>query len=252
MEILLETFSFSLKTLASLVRLLWAWQTHHLHPHASPPSLHRLLYLHLFPSSSPPDSAGFNPSVLMDSALSTSKPIEVKGPGGKATIIHAQYNTPISMYSQDSIMDAIAGQTQTKGHDAGYEHHLLLPLHVLLPSFYVDLSLILPPDILIFLFCTHVHPSTLPPVFYTQYQKHQKPQHHLGNDSYYQSCWGLIIHICSFLTRGCVTGSSVQFTGWCFEYSTHRYFLMRNYFSFVVFVFFPSLPLPPFSSLYSI
>lgn len=71
----------------------------------------------VFPPAAPP--AGFNPSVLMDSALSTSKPIEVKGPGGKATIIHAQYNTPISMYSQDSIMDAIAGQTQTKGHDAG-------------------------------------------------------------------------------------------------------------------------------------
>ncbi|XP_071756028.1 LIM domain-binding protein 3a isoform X2 [Centroberyx gerrardi] len=61
----------------------------------------------------------FNPGVLKDSALSTHKPIEVKGPGGKATIIHAQYNTPISMYSQDAIMDAIAGQSQAKGHDAG-------------------------------------------------------------------------------------------------------------------------------------
>uniref|UniRef100_A0A3P8SPW2 PDZ domain-containing protein n=1 Tax=Amphiprion percula TaxID=161767 RepID=A0A3P8SPW2_AMPPE len=65
-----------------------------------------------------PIIAGFNPGVL-DSALSTHKPIEVTGPGGKATIIHAQYNTPISMYSQDAIMDAIAGQTQAKGHDAG-------------------------------------------------------------------------------------------------------------------------------------
>lgn len=59
----------------------------------------------------------FNPSALKDSALSTHKPIEVKGPGGKATIVHAQYNTPISMYSQDAIMDAIAGQSQAKGHD---------------------------------------------------------------------------------------------------------------------------------------
>ncbi|XP_058841134.1 LIM domain-binding protein 3-like isoform X2 [Acipenser ruthenus] len=59
----------------------------------------------------------FNPNVLKDSALSTHKPIEVKGPGGKATIIHAQYNTPISMYSQDAIMDAIAGQTQARGSD---------------------------------------------------------------------------------------------------------------------------------------
>ncbi|XP_055757602.1 PDZ and LIM domain protein 7-like [Salvelinus fontinalis] len=59
----------------------------------------------------------FNPIALKDSALSTHKPIEVKGPGGKATIIHAQYNTPISMYSQDAIMDAIAGQS--KGHEAG-------------------------------------------------------------------------------------------------------------------------------------
>uniref|UniRef100_A0A665UAF4 LIM domain binding 3a n=1 Tax=Echeneis naucrates TaxID=173247 RepID=A0A665UAF4_ECHNA len=62
-----------------------------------------------------PRIIGFNPSMLKDSALSTHKPIEVKGPGGKATIIHAQYNTPISMYSQDAIMDAIAGQTQGKG-----------------------------------------------------------------------------------------------------------------------------------------
>ncbi|KAF5895734.1 LIM domain-binding protein 3-like [Clarias magur] len=57
----------------------------------------------------------FNPSALKDTALSTNKPIEVKGPGGKATIIHAQYNTPISMYSQDAIMDAIAGQSQARG-----------------------------------------------------------------------------------------------------------------------------------------
>ncbi|KAM9188743.1 LIM domain-binding protein 3 isoform 8-T10 [Mergus octosetaceus] len=57
----------------------------------------------------------FNPNVLKDSALSTHKPIEVKGLGGKATIIHAQYNTPISMYSQDAIMDAIAGQAQAQG-----------------------------------------------------------------------------------------------------------------------------------------
>ncbi|XP_044070527.1 LIM domain-binding protein 3-like isoform X3 [Siniperca chuatsi] len=63
-------------------------------------------------------NAAFGPGAL-DNALSTHKPIEVKGPGGKATIIHAQYNTPISMYSQDAIMDAIAGQTQGKGHDAG-------------------------------------------------------------------------------------------------------------------------------------
>ncbi|KAM3606239.1 uncharacterized protein V6R79_013245 [Siganus canaliculatus] len=65
-----------------------------------------------------PAASNFGPSSL-DSALSTHKPIEVKGPGGKATIIHAQYNTPISMYSQDAIMDAIAGQTQGKGQDVG-------------------------------------------------------------------------------------------------------------------------------------
>ncbi|KAI4812483.1 hypothetical protein KUCAC02_023869 [Chaenocephalus aceratus] len=47
------------------------------------------------------------------------RPIEVTAPGGKSTIIHAQYNTPISMYSQDAIMDVIAGQTQGMGHDAG-------------------------------------------------------------------------------------------------------------------------------------
>ncbi|XP_072484662.1 LIM domain-binding protein 3 isoform X5 [Notamacropus eugenii] len=59
----------------------------------------------------------FNPNALKDSALSTHKPIEVKGLGGKATIIHAQYNTPISMYSQDAIMDAIAGQAQAQGSE---------------------------------------------------------------------------------------------------------------------------------------
>ncbi|XP_030195205.1 LIM domain-binding protein 3b isoform X3 [Gadus morhua] len=62
-------------------------------------------------------AANFNPIALKDSALSTHKPIEVRGPGGKATIVHAQYNTPISMYSQDAIMDAIAGQSQAKGHE---------------------------------------------------------------------------------------------------------------------------------------
>merc|ERR1719419_2114165 len=42
----------------------------------------------------------FNPGVLKDSALSTHKPIEVKGPGGKTAII-----------------DAIAGQSQHKGQE---------------------------------------------------------------------------------------------------------------------------------------
>ncbi|XP_044515094.1 LIM domain-binding protein 3 [Gracilinanus agilis] len=73
------------------------------------------------PGTAPPRGAEyqerFNPSALKDSALSTHKPIEVKGLGGKATIIHAQYNTPISMYSQDAIMDAIAGQAQAQGSD---------------------------------------------------------------------------------------------------------------------------------------
>ncbi|XP_056291429.1 LIM domain-binding protein 3-like isoform X3 [Pseudoliparis swirei] len=68
---------------------------------------------------SPAAAPNFNPSA----ALPTHQPIEVKGPGGKATIIHAQYNTPISMYSQDAIMDAIAGQTQGKGQDGGPTEH---------------------------------------------------------------------------------------------------------------------------------
>ncbi|XP_027862848.1 LIM domain-binding protein 3-like isoform X2 [Xiphophorus couchianus] len=66
-----------------------------------------------------PPNASFSPGVLKDSGLSAQKTIEVTGPGGKATIIHAQYNTPISLYSQDAIMDTIAGQSQSKGHDAG-------------------------------------------------------------------------------------------------------------------------------------
>lgn len=71
----------------------------------------------------------FNPIALKDSALSTHKPIEVKGPGGKATIIHAQYNTPISMYSQDAIMDAIAGQAQARGNDLRQVPLVALSIH---------------------------------------------------------------------------------------------------------------------------
>ncbi|KAG7324912.1 hypothetical protein KOW79_011228 [Hemibagrus wyckioides] len=74
----------------------------------------------------------FNPIALKDSALSTHKPIEVKGPGGKATIIHAQYNTPISMYSQDAIMDAIAGQAQARGSNLSGEEAVESPLGSLL------------------------------------------------------------------------------------------------------------------------
>lgn len=71
-------------------------------------------------SSHSPSSSLTDVSVgPLDSALSSHKPIEVKGPGGKATIIHAQYNTPIGIYSQKAIMDVIAGQTQGKGPDAG-------------------------------------------------------------------------------------------------------------------------------------
>ncbi|MEQ2205677.1 hypothetical protein XENOCAPTIV_008895 [Xenoophorus captivus] len=82
------------------------------------PTVHPVLHVSFIPLV-PPISAGFNPSVLKDSTISTHKSIEVTGPGGKATIIHAQYNTPISLYSQDAIMDTIAGQSQAKGHDAG-------------------------------------------------------------------------------------------------------------------------------------
>ncbi|XP_014904742.1 LIM domain-binding protein 3-like isoform X2 [Poecilia latipinna] len=75
-----------------------------------------------------PPNAGFSPGVLKDSGLSPQKTIEVTGPGGKATIIHAQYNTPISLYSQDAIMDTIAGQSQAKGHDAG-QYGMAPPMH---------------------------------------------------------------------------------------------------------------------------
>ncbi|XP_028325041.1 LIM domain-binding protein 3-like isoform X2 [Gouania willdenowi] len=66
---------------------------------------------------SPPAAPSFLSSSA-DPSLSAQRPIEVKGPGGKATIIHAQYNTPISLYSQDAIIDAIAGQSQGQ-HAAG-------------------------------------------------------------------------------------------------------------------------------------
>lgn len=105
---------------------LWERSLHiHLHPGLDfPCNCHLLSSLSLFPFPlflstllSADYQERFNPSVLKDSALSTHKPIEVKGLGGKATIIHAQYNTPISMYSQDAIMDAIAGQAQAQGSD---------------------------------------------------------------------------------------------------------------------------------------
>ncbi|XP_049591106.1 LIM domain-binding protein 3 isoform X1 [Syngnathus scovelli] len=60
--------------------------------------------------------------VVKQGGTASHKAIEVTGPGGKATIVHAQYNTPISMYSQDAIMDAIAGQTMTKGDQTGLKH----------------------------------------------------------------------------------------------------------------------------------
>ncbi|XP_051778607.1 LIM domain-binding protein 3a isoform X8 [Erpetoichthys calabaricus] len=82
----------------------------------------------------------FNPSILKDSALSTHKPIEVKGPGGKATIIHAQYNTPISMYSQDAIMDAIAGQAQARGSDLSSAGAAVSPLAAAAPHAPVSTS----------------------------------------------------------------------------------------------------------------
>ncbi|XP_032805350.1 LIM domain-binding protein 3-like isoform X5 [Petromyzon marinus] len=75
-----------------------------------------------------------NPALLKDSLAFAHKPIAVTGPGGQATIIHAQYNTPISMYSQDSIMDAIAGQTHVRGTDvpgiAAKEPHVDTSSHV--------------------------------------------------------------------------------------------------------------------------
>ncbi|KAM9809224.1 LIM domain-binding protein 3-like isoform 5-T5 [Syngnathus typhle] len=68
-------------------------------------------------SPSVPNAVGG--AVVKQAGTASHKAIEVTGPGGKATIIHAQYNTPISMYSQDAIMDAIAGQTMTKGDQTG-------------------------------------------------------------------------------------------------------------------------------------
>ncbi|XP_037128024.1 LIM domain-binding protein 3-like isoform X1 [Syngnathus acus] len=68
-------------------------------------------------SPSVPNAVGG--AVVKQAGTASHKAIEVTGPGGKATIVHAQYNTPISMYSQDAIMDAIAGQTMTKGDQTG-------------------------------------------------------------------------------------------------------------------------------------
>uniref|UniRef100_A0A672N172 LIM domain binding 3a n=1 Tax=Sinocyclocheilus grahami TaxID=75366 RepID=A0A672N172_SINGR len=90
----------------------------------------------------------FNPIALKDTALSTNKPIEVKGPGGKATIIHAQYNTPISMYSQDAIMDAIAGQSQARGSElSGNETDSPLSTPAEHASVFTSIAPVCPPTI---------------------------------------------------------------------------------------------------------
>lgn len=107
-------------------------------PHLKPSSFTHWPFTPSTCSDSVEYTPSFNPIALKDSALSTHKPIEVKGPGGKATIVHAQYNTPISMYSQDAIMDAIAGQSQAKGHDRW--GHTTKPI---------------PPPGVLYLFCTH-------------------------------------------------------------------------------------------------
>ncbi|KAI5623447.1 LIM domain binding 3, partial [Silurus asotus] len=97
-------------------------------PHQKDNMLSSPKIVHIF-SHSQEYVPSFNPIALKDSALSTHKPIEVKGPGGKATIIHAQYNTPISMYSQDAIMDAIAGQAQARGSDMRQVSSVALSIH---------------------------------------------------------------------------------------------------------------------------
>lgn len=98
--------SFSFSSSAFLLSCPFLWTPGVFISSPLPPTLNSVEY-----------SPSFNPIAFKDSALSTHKPIEVRGPGGKATIVHAQYNTPISMYSQDAIMDAIAGQSQAKGHE---------------------------------------------------------------------------------------------------------------------------------------
>lgn len=120
-------FAISLiRSPSSLPCLLTSLQTPALET-LSPPLRPTDLWLLPHVTDSVEYTPSFNPIALKDSALSTHKPIEVRGPGGKATIVHAQYNTPISMYSQDAIMDAIAGQSQAKGHERWGHTTKLIP-----------------------------------------------------------------------------------------------------------------------------
>uniref|UniRef100_H2ZI95 PDZ domain-containing protein n=2 Tax=Ciona savignyi TaxID=51511 RepID=H2ZI95_CIOSA len=55
----------------------------------------------------------FDPSVLKRSATSK-QAVVMKGPGS-SKVVHAQYNTPMGMYSNDNIMDTVQAQAQSKG-----------------------------------------------------------------------------------------------------------------------------------------
>ena len=64
-------------------------------------------------NSSPSPSNVYRPASAQANYCSPSTPDHAvfnAGPGG-ATVAHAQYNSPLSMYSNDNVADAFAGQT---------------------------------------------------------------------------------------------------------------------------------------------
>nr|XP_026693534.1 PDZ and LIM domain protein 3 isoform X1 [Ciona intestinalis] len=56
----------------------------------------------------------FDPSMLKKSASTKQGTVVMKGPG-KSKVIHAQYNTPMGMYSNDNIIDTVQAQAQSMG-----------------------------------------------------------------------------------------------------------------------------------------
>ncbi|CAK8696937.1 unnamed protein product [Clavelina lepadiformis] len=56
----------------------------------------------------------FDPSMLKRSAAAKPGTMVMKGPG-KSKVVHAQYNTPMGMYSNENIIDTVQAQAQSMG-----------------------------------------------------------------------------------------------------------------------------------------
>nr|CAB3264757.1 PDZ and LIM domain protein 3 [Phallusia mammillata] len=66
------------------------------------------------PFVSPTQVPVFDPSALKKTAAQKHGAMVMKGPG-KSRVVHAQYNTPMGMYSNDNIIDTVQAQAQSMG-----------------------------------------------------------------------------------------------------------------------------------------